>query len=225
MAFYKPRILQGSYSRIKDYFKCPRLAMYKHIHKIKEPESPPMLRGKELHSQSEQYVKAGDPQANPPPALWNVQENMREYAKLVDPQLELQLAVTKEWTKTGWFDKDVYLRAVFDLVCIQGTHGFLVDHKTGKVYDDHPDQATIYAAFGFAIWPELETIKVQFNYIDQGMDMDYDFTREEHEGLKSKWDEKMATVSADEEFLPKPGRGCRWCNFRAEKGGPCEFGA
>lgn len=224
MSFFKPVIMQGSYSRIKDWEKCPRLAQFKHIHKIKEAENPAMLRGKELHSQAEQYIKGGDPQADPPMALWNVQEYMREYAGWDEPQCELQLAVNDQWEPTGWFDKDVYLRAVVDLLSVSIPKARIVDHKSGKIYDEHPLQAELYACFGFAGWKEVDEVEVQFNYIDQGTRMNYTFTRDQYEALRAKWDEKMTSMRNDDVFPTNPGRHCRWCNFSKAKGGPCEHG-
>jgi len=224
MGFYKPTIQQGSYSRIGDYKKCPRLAKYKHIDKIKTPENQAMLRGKELHKQAEEYIQLKDPQVNPPTALWNVVQQMRELAALTDPQTELQMAVTVDWEPCGWFDATVYLRAVVDVLSISGPEALVVDHKTGKIYDGHSEQAKIYGAFILACYPDVQTVKVKFLYIDQGTDADYFYNRSELEALKAPWDEIMATMRADDIFPTNPGRACNWCDFSAKKGGPCEHG-
>ena len=42
-------INQWSYSRLSCYEKCPKQAEFKFIKKIKEPGSPAMDRGKDMH--------------------------------------------------------------------------------------------------------------------------------------------------------------------------------
>ena len=50
-------INQWSYSRLSCYEKCPKQAEFKFIKKIKEPGSPAMDRGKDMHKLCEEYIR------------------------------------------------------------------------------------------------------------------------------------------------------------------------
>ena len=45
---------------------------------------------------------------------------------------EMQLALNHKLEPRSWFGKDVWVRAIIDLLIVQGTTAILVDWKTGK---------------------------------------------------------------------------------------------
>lgn len=99
---------------------------------------------------------------------------------------ELQMAIAKElvpdqnggqWFKsTGWFDKDVWFRAIGDVFVKKdgGEEGILFDWKTGALYDKRgnekysPNQACANAMVAFASFPSVKKITTMFVYTDAG---------------------------------------------------------
>ena len=50
-------IHQWSYSRLSCFEKCPKQAEFKFVKRIKEPGSPAMDRGKDMHKLCEEYIR------------------------------------------------------------------------------------------------------------------------------------------------------------------------
>lgn len=222
MSFLKPRIMQGSYSRLKTYDQCPFLARLKFIEKLKEPDSMYALRGGEIHKKAAAYIM--DPELECPLPLWDVKEFYDEL-RVEGVQTELQLAVDKDWRPCEWFGPQVYLRAIVDVLLDLGDRGIITDHKTGKVYDDHVDQQGLYAAIGFAQYPDWKDVSVRMTYTDQKHQDARPYSRDrQYESLKHIWDDKMLVMTSDELFIATPNAKCKWCHFRNSNEGPCQYG-
>lgn len=70
---------------------------------------------------------------------------------------ETQIALNANLQPVAWFAKDVWVRGVIDIGKILGTLANFIDWKSGKRKEDI-DQLRLFAALGFAKWPELEEI-------------------------------------------------------------------
>jgi RecB family exonuclease len=51
------KITSWSFTRYNTYSQCPAKAKFKFIDKLKEPDSPQMQRGTDIHKLAENYVK------------------------------------------------------------------------------------------------------------------------------------------------------------------------
>ena len=108
-------ITQWSYSRLSCFEKCPKQAEFKFIKKIKEPGSPAMDRGKDIHKMCEEFIRG---QLEEIPA--QIQDFEDAFVVLQQLYLhghvicESDWAITKEWEKTGWFEDDTWGRAKVD---------------------------------------------------------------------------------------------------------------
>jgi hypothetical protein len=74
---------------------------------------------------------------------------------------EQKLAITKEFKPTGWFDADVWLRAVIDYVKIDNNLAVIVDHKFGKLKDNF-DQVHLCAAVFSCYEPRVNTFDTAY---------------------------------------------------------------
>tara|TARA_R110002049_G_scaffold105515_2_gene252353 strand:+ start:92 stop:763 length:672 start_codon:yes stop_codon:yes gene_type:complete len=210
-----PKQLAWSYSTLTNFETCPyqyyRLKVKKDV---KEAPSQAMQDGIRQHEALEHRVAKGRPL---PPDMKQWEPMCR---KLVDSPLDVRcetpIALTPDLKRTEYFAKDVWLRAKIDVeVVVSPTHMRFIDYKTGKRKKDS-QQLMLFAAVGFAIYPDVDTIDTAFYWLpDKAVDKER-FTRERDEAFI--WGEFEPRVIAMEEarknetFPCKPSGLCRgWC--------------
>ncbi len=217
----KPQITQVSFSRLKDYRKCPQFAKFKHIQKLKEPGNAAMDRGMAIG-------KAADSAARPGGKITPDLKNFSKEFKALQKEhifAEPQWALDKNWQPTTYFAPNVFVRMLIDCGYIKngGKVGIIIDYKTGKEYPDHEEQLKLYALAGFNYWPEVVEINASMWYLDSGTTMDRTYTRADIPELEAYWTKQFKAILADRRFAPTPGRQCGYCHFRKPNGGPCEY--
>lgn len=190
-------IYSWSYSRLKDWLKCHRLAWFKHVKKLKEPSSAPMLEGQYADHIAE--VWATDNIEKPLP-----QEIAAEFAKRYAKDLKAmragqtpaplekfpgefeqlramanalhvqeQIALDKKWNDMGprgWFDRGAWLRVKMDC-----RHGIgekrqrVIDFKNGKVREEDLEQLDLYALVTFVLEPNVDEVETELWYLSEGV--------------------------------------------------------
>lgn len=135
-----------SYSRLTNYEQCPKKFWHLSVQKdFKEAESPEMGHGKKVHKALELRVGQGVPL---PSDLSYLEPVAAKFANASGLKLvEQQLAITADFTPTGWFANDVWCRSIIDLAVVNGPRAVLVDWKTGKESDDFTQQLLAAAMF------------------------------------------------------------------------------
>lgn len=217
----KPRITQWSFSRYRDYCQCPRKAKYKHVDRLPDPPSDAMARGTAIHKMAEDYVLGNLKRM--PAELEMFEEEFRE-ARKGNPLAEAQWAFTADWTPCEWFARECWCRVKTDLVyTAQSGRLVVVDHKTGRPNADHDDQLSLYALAAFVMMPEVEELVASLWYLDHAKDNSKTYTRDQHDDLRRFWFAKTKPMLSDTQFVATPSNKCRWCVYRKENGGPCEF--
>lgn len=219
------RITAWSFSRWKDYEKCPRMAKYKHVEGKKEPGNAAMQRGSDIDKKTENFLKGLLPKL--PEELKPFSKEFTALKKL-KPFLQENWAFNSTWGRVGWFDKGplgAWLRVKMDAAVPTNKKKVaeVIDFKTGKIYPEHKLQVELYALSGFIVFPDAEVIKTNLWYTDLGKEDPSTFTRDQMEGLKTTWMERIKIMMLDTRFPAKPGNHCSWCHFSKGKGGPCEF--
>lgn len=223
------KITAWSYSRLRDYRKCPFYAKCKHVDRMKEPGSPAMERGSTIHSLAEHFVKKDATRKKCPPELAAFEEEFRQLQKR-NTIVEENWAFTNQWTETGWFDGNAWCRVKVDL-CFQRldvNHLVVIDHKTGKVggLNDYEEQAKLYATAGLIKFPTVDAVDPRLWYLDHGVEVPEEevlFERAQLPDLIAYWNKATKVMLADTTFKPRPNDTCRWCHFSKAKGGPCKF--
>ncbi len=210
-----------SYSRLSDWETCPLKAKYKHVLRMKEPGSAAMQRGSMIHKLAQDYAEKTLKVL--PPEL-KAFENDFKNLRALNPRCEEQWAFKSDWSITGWFDRP-WLRVKTDAMIIgkDQTTGSIIDHKTGKMKDEHQDQLSLYAVSSFARYPKLESLSSELWYLDEGKKTALDFERGQFKELKEFWVDRVRPMMEDTRFPAKPNRLCQWCHFRKENGGPCKW--
>jgi len=222
------KILAWSYSRYSTYVTCALMAKFKFIDRLKEPASPPLLRGSEIHKKAEDYSLGRIKKL--PKELELFEEEFKDLQKRRKTlRVEVQLAVDRDWEPCDWFAKSAWLRGVLDAMYVDNDILVIVDHKTGKIRAEQMEQLELYAILGFIFGPEhIKKVRCEFWYLDQGEIKDKSFTRAQALKLRAKWERKTKKMLADTAFHPKPNDKCKWCWFGQsgkKKGGPglCKY--
>ncbi len=143
--------------------------------------------------------------------------------------VEQDWAFTKEWAKTGWFDRDAWLRVKLDCA-YEEEAGILRlrDWKSGKFRvdqaADYLEQLDLYAAAAFIQLPHIDEVKPQLDYLDAGYThFVKPYFRKQLPALTKAWSKRVAPMMKDGKFAPRPNRFCGNCHFRKSNGGPCKF--
>lgn len=106
----------------------------------------------------------------------------------------------------------------------------IVDYKTGKVYEDHKQQRSLYALAGLQLVQlghlnngntSTEVI-AEHIYTDTGQSATEVFPFSKLGALKKEWAGRIKFMMTDTKFPAKPGFACKYCKFGKSKGGPCD---
>ncbi len=127
---------------------------------------------------------------------------------------ELQIALTYDLKKTGWFDSDVWVRCIIDVMGVLNSQGWAIDWKSGKVYPKS-DQLKLTAGILFALYPELEIASTSYVWMDQNEKTPKTYSRKGYDDI---WDDfreraELIQISQDSgEWPPSPSAfNCKWC--------------
>ena len=113
------------------------------------------------------------------------------------------------------------------LVKVSGAHARVIDFKTGKILGNeikHTEQGQLYQLATFIKFPDLETIDVEFWYLDhpEKDDVKSSYTRQQGTRYFNKFDKRGAKLTDCLDFIPNPNLySCKWCPFL---GNACEYG-
>jgi hypothetical protein len=213
-----PKPFTWSYSRLKNFEACPKKHFHVDIAKdIKEPDSEQLKWGNLVH---DALAKRCGEKRTPLPTGMEKYEHWAD--KLVTSQgiihVENKLALAKDFSACGFFDDNVWFRAVGDVIKINGSVALIIDWKTGKIVEDSV-QLALSAACVFAKFPELKKIRSRFVWLKEQATSDQDFTPEDMPGLwKSLWPriEQLEHAHNTTTYPAVQGGLCRnWCPVKS----------
>jgi hypothetical protein len=213
-----------SYSKYTTWDKCPRKFKYRYIDKLEEPKGGAMSRGTEIHNSVEDFLLGKADMLHPDIHSYYGQffTALRDAGALT----EEKIAVDRNWRAIDWDSTEAYVRSVLDIRMPMRDDGEVqvFELKTGKIYPEHYDQRELYAVKVKAMLPDAKMIKVTGIYLDLKQNSPTYLHPEYYQDLKIElWDNKFRTILRDETFIPNPSYGCRYCHFRKDNGGPCEY--
>lgn len=213
-----------SYSRYNAYAACPLAFKLRYLDKSPEPPSPAMERGNKVHQAIAAYLT----QKGELPTEIKLPFHLSLYAEMAafpDKLVEHQQGFTRQWNPTGWFSKDTWYRQVYDVALLyEDLTAEAVDHKTGKKYGSNAEQMELQALSLMCQFKPAIHVTTRLVYIDSGEEEIAEFPVAVKEGLKSKWEAKVAPMFSDTVFAPRPNEKCRFCHFAKSKAGLCRFG-
>lgn len=236
------QVTSWSFSRWSDYKTCPAKFKFKHIDKLKEPPSPAMQRGTDIHKMSEDFLNGALKTLPKELALFKAQ-----YAALKKQKIKIveeQWAYKSDWTQTQWNNwSECWLRVKLDVAFINVEYNALVpiDVKTGKFRveknAEYLEQLELYGLAGLVQYPTIDVVSPRLWYVDEGVvypnpdapvespehQDEIEYFRKDEPKLKKKWETKIKPMFNDKTFKPTPGDACRFCHFRKSNNGPCKY--
>lgn len=221
-----------SYSRLRDYRKCPLYAKLRHVLRLKEPSNTAMERGTKIHELASKYITLDIPKM---PKELAAQKKLfkdlrKRYSLAAVQGTEQQWAFTKKWDCAEWFGQDAWVRVVADLFFIsKDGDAFIYDFKTGRlgVYDAaYEEQVSLYACAIMHKFQDVVTVNVGVIFVDHDVETRMTAFQNDaatRKSLKDYWAKETKALLADRNFVARPGDYCRWCHFRKANGGPCVY--
>ena len=188
-------------SKLKTLQKCPLQFYLRYVLKYSPeliPENDTTARdtGKMLHSILEFSVKgiqldkaisvtrethdATDEfwSTNVVPNLPNVETFLHKLDKftahhgITKVYTELKTGVTKDWKKTTFFDPDVHMRGIIDLLLVGSNRAFIIDHKKGGTASyglrNYMAQLDVYKPFTLALFDDVDHVAAGIHFIEEG---------------------------------------------------------
>lgn len=233
-----------SWSRLEKHEQCPKLFHGLNITKEikRDNDNPIFVRGREAHSASEVamqnllqgremglpdtvYPEKPVPVGKVGPLLLKLHEG-EHWDKIYTEQ---QLAFTEAMQRVGWFSKHppVWLRVGLDLIAIDTVkrHAFIVDYKTGKYrHVEHGrGQLALFAVAAFAAYPEVDTVKTCYLWLDHGKKTVQNYSRADYAQLLQEFGGRSELIQLCNESGNWPAKEnslCKWCPAHW---GWCEF--
>jgi CRISPR/Cas system-associated exonuclease Cas4 (RecB family) len=208
-----------SNSSIKTYEECPYKYKLTRIEHRQEPTGTAAERGKMIHSEFEGALV----NLNLVPAEHEFWQTYIGELVAKKTRSEVEFAVTRDWSMCGFKDSHAWLRGILDAIYFDGAKAHVLDWKTGKERD-YGDQLKLYATVILACHPEVNEVTTEICYIDlQKRQAQPTYKRSQLAELKEWMSERMRKIENDSIFAPNPSSNCRWCHFRKDNGGPCQW--
>lgn len=227
-----------SYTRISDFEACPRRFKLKHLDKVPEPPSEPLLIGRVIHDTAAAYAKhclqtgvATDITAIKPiaeAAFYEVgglpTEKLPEIIALVEKLAEsyvvdLEHTVGVEEQFKHFFGDGQIFWAYIDRLLIDGTVATIVDLKTDHNLRSQGDvdrdlQLEVYAWAVKVMYPQVTEIKTALNFVrHQVVREGRSIPAEEIPEIEKRIMAAVARIDKETEFKPTPGSACGWCAY------------
>lgn len=231
-----------SFSQWETYNECPAKWKYKNVLKLPtQPPGPAVARGLSMHDRCERYIKSeidvnellrGDPNktfGSKKEAVINekyvpVLDTFRNHPN-GDRYTEHRLGFDNEWYLSGVVSSLRWCLGVLDAVRCEDRVLHIGEWKSGQPKDTHVDQRKLYALFGLRKWTFVDEVRVTTYYLEGTADPQRLVVKPTAEQkLRDLWNGRVEQMQSDKICAPRPGQGCRWCDFASSKGGPCKFG-
>lgn len=213
-----------SYSSIKTFEQCPKKYFHLRVSKdVKDEGSTATLYGQQVHKAAEEYVQ----KATPIPQKFIYIKDFVDVLKKIpgEKHCELKLGVKKTevgFESCGFFDADVWMRGIVDLLIVNGGSGYIIDYKTGKnaKYAD-TKQLDLMAGAAFVHFPELKRLKSALAFVVSNELIKKVHVREDVEKYLNTFSpqlERLEGAHSTGVWNPVSGPLCRFCPVKA-----CDF--
>lgn len=215
-----PRIkpFAWSFSRLKNFEVCPKRHWEIDLAKnIKEPEGEQLVWGNFVHKGLAE--RCGASRVTLPKELTQYEPwAVKVIGNSGDIYVEESLALTRNFTPTGNFDTDVWLRVKSDFIRIDNDVALAVDWKTGKILEDSV-QLALTAACIFAKFPNVKAVRSTYVWLKEDCESSENFFREDMPTVwRSIWHriEAMEQAHLNTNYPPTPSGMCaRWCAVKS----------
>jgi CRISPR/Cas system-associated exonuclease Cas4 (RecB family) len=223
-----------SISKLGTYLQCPHKFKLKYIDKIKVPfeTNTALIKGSHIHKIIENgfdYDVPFDLEEKYTEEDYNrtiqivksfetsvLGEQTKKMQKIGVPEEDFAFTLNRElvnyWNKTAFF------RGSADLYLTRDDLGIIIDYKSGKDKSEEPDfgtnQAKMYAIYMFLKFPEIQTVKAAFFFIEHGTKKSIDFSRDNLDDYINYFVELTNVVEGDTSYRKEVNALCDWCSYK-----------
>ncbi len=202
-----------SYSSLTAYETCPRRYYLTRVARVvKEKQTEATIHGNEVHKALENYVGGAGPLPPKYEQYKPIADKLRAApgTKLV----EYKFGLTQKLTPTGFFDSNVWMRGVFDVVIVRPSEVIVLDYKTGKRKVDH-DQLRLFAGAAMSTWKTAERVKTGYVWLQTGQLDQETFTPDDRQPIFQDFAIRVQRIeesAKSDNWPPKPSGLCKnWC--------------
>ncbi len=211
-----------SYSRYGMHKQCPKKYKFAVVDGLEVPwlKEGPAYRGTLIHQMFEDYLNGTIDNLS---SEFDYYEGFLDSMKEGETYPEITLAFTKDWKPCKWDADDRWFRCILDALTLHEDTAVIYDWKTGKEYPDHASQREIYAVAVNAAYPEIENIECYHVYLDGKSLTKSVYSKDQLPAIREQWESKVQRMFDDQWYPANPSWLCRYCHFRRENSGPCQF--
>lgn len=204
-----------SYSSLTAFETCPkRYYLTKVSKEVKEPQTEATLWGNRVHKAFELKLKENKPFPTGMEEFEPVADNVIARAEGGTLEAEQKMALTKSFTPTSWFAKDVWVRGITDFTISKKDKVFIGDWKTGKPTPES-SQLKLTAAMTMHHKPWVNTVINAFVWLKTGGITHETYTRDD---IPAIWQEfaprvqRLEVALRENKWPARPSGLCRaWC--------------
>ena len=199
-----------SYSNLNSFEQCPKRHWHLKVQKdYKEEEGEHLVYGKQVHKALEDRVSKNTPL---PLHLRHLDDICASICNRgAEVSTEVRLALNRDFRPVAFFAPDVWVRAVLDLVLINGSNAVAIDWKTGAKVNDDFTQLELAAAILMHTMEELENVSLGFVFTQVGTTLRSSIARAD---LTNVWNSILPRVRRMESSFHGsdfPARPCGLC--------------
>jgi hypothetical protein len=204
--------LTHSFSSLKQFDNCPKRYFHQRIEKsVKDEGGEAALYGEVVHKALEERVRDKKPL---PPTLAKHEEVCAQLESIPGAEVyaEQELVLTKDFTPTGWWDEDAWIRSKLDVIVIKGNTALIGDYKTGK---RRPDafQLDLFALQAFCHYDYVTHVQASFWWLKDDATDTFKYSRKELPRLKQNMGYKIKRVEDALEHNNWPARPSGLCGY------------
>jgi PD-(D/E)XK nuclease superfamily len=204
-----------SWSRLKNFRACPKRHYHIEVAKdIVEPQTEALRWGDEYHKAVAAHIEHGTPLPASVEKYGVLPEVFRRHKERTGRvEVELQLAMDRDFQPTGWRDWDrTWLRGIVDVLCLSPRIALALDWKTGQKIQPEFEQLGLNAALVFAKYPTIETVHTTYQWIAHNTETFNVFQRDEMVPFWNKllpelkrWEKDASEMT----YPPRPSGLCK----------------
>lgn len=209
--------LSHSYSSLKMYENCPKRYYHQRITKeVSDSGSEATRYGERVHKALEERLLDDNVLSQETiqyEALCNSIAKMKEHPDFSELLLEEKLTVTEDFTPTGWWSDDAWLRSILDVLVLFKDKAIVMDWKTGKRRPDFT-QLEMFALQVFSHFPHINRVTTSFVWLKDMKQDKRSYCRELSFEMQVDLNGRIDRINKsleNDDFPAKPSGLCRWC--------------
>ncbi len=216
-------IPRTSYSALSKYEECPYKYKLSYIDDIKYPSGAAAARGTRLHTGCERFLKGEIPATSLTVDFMKIRPILERAKELGAGAEEIWLIRDDTWEFQLEESPETTFKAIVDIHWIEGDILHIRDLKTGRPSPSHYEQLEVYALLGFSRYPEVKEVVVAPLYLE-GEASPTSYPKGLEAFIRTAWKERWDKLYAATEFPATPSNSaCKWCPYKASKGGECAW--